>query len=463
MRPRPAVLTAVAAVSSTVLLLLAPSVFARAASVLVALLPLAVALLVDRLRGAPGVATWLRLSRLIAVIHVAFMVAGLSAIWSRGGKLRFVGGAEADDLQLLRLVTGLSILAGLFVAGMAWQEARLRPHEKPPRDTTLALLGHATFALAAIGLARIVWLADGVAAARAALSLHQRDVSLSLAGDFGSSLWSLCALPAMVLVAYEVWDTRVAWRRNIALAQLSVLLVSQVFIFGSRLNLVLAGIGILVLRHGLTGRSLTVRQAAAGGGAFAALSAVVLTQRAAAIGAGERAGIVEILGYSILDVSASLSLIRERVAEQIGDVDRYVPLLSSVIPTVGPNARELSEKRLDVIIARAIGTQHQAEGSGLPPSLPTALYIGYGTLTAVALMLALGLLVGWLETHLANRGSAAAVFALALLTIFVINVYKSGDIPLDLAGEARRWLYLIVGYLLCRFLVSRRAVADVHV
>jgi hypothetical protein len=318
------------------------------------------------------------------------------------------------------------------------------------------------FVLALAGAAlTIVGFGSAVAAVNAFAS-HDRNTGIAVAGSVGSSLWGVFNLPAMISSACVIASskaTRIA--RLTAGAQFATVFLVAIVVYASRLTVILAFIGICAVVYAYKGIGIRPRYGILALLAFVICSAVILAQRGATDSIFRFTRLLEVLSYAIFDVSVTGSYYADRLSDQLAPLSRVFVVLQSAVPRSGLNSQEISAARVDVIVVRAIGNSAQAESSGLPPSMPTFLYLAYGLTTALVVSLVLGLLSGWMFKSLLSRRSVLGGFFTGLFIAFLFNVYKGGDLALDFASELRRWVYLVALYFVVGLIIRRRQVSKI--
>ncbi|MFE5702462.1 hypothetical protein [Rhodococcus koreensis] len=325
----------------------------------------------------------------------------------------------------------------------------------------MRLFSKILFGLAFAGaILTIVGFGSATAAVNAFAS-HDRNTGLAVAGSVGSSLWGVFNLPAMISAACVIAcgrATRLA--RLTAGWQFSAVFLVAIVVYASRLTVILAFIGVCAVVFAYKGSGIRPRYGLLAIVAFILSSAVILAQRGATDSIFKFTRMLEVLSYAIFDVSVAGSFYADRLSDQLAPLDRMLVVLQSAVPRSGLNSREISSARVDVIVVRAIGNSAQAESSGLPPSLPTFLYLAYGLTAALVVSGVLGLVCGWIYKYLLSRRSVLGGFFAGLFIAFLFNVYKGGDLALDLASESRRWLYLLALYFLAGLIVRGRWVSE---
>jgi hypothetical protein len=224
---------------------------------------------------------------------------------------------------------------------------------------------------------------------------------------------------------------------------------------------ILAFIGICAVVYAYKGIGIRPRYGILALLTFIICSAVILAQRGATDSIFRFTRLLEVLSYAIFDVSVAGSYYADRLSDQLAPLSRVFVVLQSAVPRSGLNSQEISAARVDVIVVRAIGNSAQAESSGLPPSMPTFLYLAYGLTTALVVSLVLGLLSGWIFKSLLSRRSVLGGFFTGLFIAFLFNVYKGGDLALDFASELRRWVYLVALYFVVGLIIRGRQVSEI--
>ncbi|MCZ4587521.1 hypothetical protein O4328_28195 [Rhodococcus opacus] len=300
-----------------------------------------------------------------------------------------------------------------------------------------------------------------VTAAVNAFASHDRNTGIAAAGAVGSSLWGVFNLPAMISSACVIASGRATRLERLTAGwQFAIVFLVSIVVYASRLTVILAYIGVCAVVFAYKGIGIRPRYGLLALVAFILCSAVILAQRGATESIFKFTRMLEVLSYAIFDVSVAGTFYADHLSDQLAPLSRVFVVLQSAVPRSGLNSREISASRVDVIVVRAIGNSAQAESSGLPPSMPTFLYLAYGLTAAVVVSGVLGVVSGLMFKFLLSRRSVLGGFFTGLFVAFLFNVYKGGDLALDLASESRRWLYLMVLYFLVDLAIRRRRVLD---
>lgn len=378
-----------------------------------------------------------------------FFLAGLVQYWLNGREIGFAIAGPIDSAVVRDTLVGCALIACMLILGDSLGRTRIA---KPANlssvgSVNMLILSQVLWALACYGCYDVAKSLGGLAAAAAKLSVHDRNVGIENAGTLGMSLWATFALPAVTALLVVCFDaTRRKRVRMLTATQAFVILGFGVTMFGSRLLLVLSLVALVFSFYRMRGRGPSFKSAISVLFLLMAVSTMVLGGRAEALNTAHDASILDSVGYSIFDVSVAAAESQEELRPKIGSPERALTVLSGAIPGSGARSAEISDSRIDVIVVKAIGTAAQANNSGLPPSLPTSLLLGFPLALAMLMALALGAALGLFTRWLASLESYLAVLLLGLWGSFLFNGFKGGDLPLDIGSEARRWFYIIILY-----------------
>lgn len=385
--------------------------------------------------------------RIVALAFPAFFGFGFLNYILSGRRIAF-GIAGPVSAQLVSTVlTNCSICAVALVVGDALGTV-LSPRNNPvkPASSSSAVLLWTTeilFLLAAAGSVLSVEGYGSLSAASAALTVHDRNVGLLNSSNLGSALWGIFALPAVLGLVIVALRQTPRTLRVLVIAQVTLVLTYAIVVAGSRLLVITAAAGVIVVFAKATSRQVPVLPLIVGVTLFVLVSSVVVSQRASSQNTAAP-GLLETLSYSVFDVAVAATSDDQRLRDAIWSAARAGTAFSSALPGSGQRAETISASRLDVLFVQSVGTAAQAASSGLPPSLPVVLEVAGGPLVGAGAGLVLGVTAGLVTTRLRAMRSDIGVLLLALWGAFIFNVFKDGDLALDLGAELRRWVYVLL-------------------
>lgn len=384
-------------------------------------------------------------SFVVASTYFVFFGSGLISYWINDHTIGLYLVAEVPGSEALSLIARTAAIASSIVVG---ERIFAKPPEAdqslPQRPAALPLLAQILAIVAAIGAIIQVLQFGGLQGAVNHFISHDRAAGQAVSGTIGATLWGVFALPASIaLLLNLLW---VEGRRNLGqllvLGELVFLQGVSIVVFGGRLLLVSTLVAGLFQYTWLHRRGPRVVFLGAAALVLALLSASVLASRAASQKQLVRGNVFDWFGYSIFDVSIAAQAAHSRLEAAFSSMSRAYTAFSTVLPGSGGNGSAIQQSRLDVIVAQSIGTSAQAASSGLPPSLPTSIWLAHGVLVGVVLGLVIGASAAAIQRVLDNRRSYLIGVYIGLWGSFVFNAMKSGDLPLDAGSEISRWIYL---------------------
>lgn len=372
------------------------------------------------------------------------------------GVARSVSAGEATWVM-----ASLALIVSAFVIGerLAGPPANKAPNS-PKINIDIAALAELLFGLSIVGAVLTVQRLHGWRGAAELLAPHNKASTAVISGSLGFSLWDVFALPAIVALGAAAIGARRRVQRVTLWTEAALLSYISLALFGSRLVVTLAAIGIVSARFAVTGQRLSKRAMAVGLAALLVVSGFVLGARASS-GGGPQAfprPQLQTLGYGLFDVSVGAYSDRATLAPQYRSPDRSLAILASAVPAIGRRSATLNKERVDVITVQALGSATQANTTGFPPSMPTFLLVAFGRYFGAIFALIAGIAVGLLTRVLRTGGPAMSLF-FGLWVAFVFNDFKGGDLLLDGAAEAKRWIYLALLIGLVHLLSHRRSAA----
>lgn len=387
---------------------------------------------------------------LAAVCFFLFFTAGLVQYWINGRSIGFAIAGPVDSALVRDTLISCSIVTCMLILGDRLGRGRQHIEQEPMPNvsTPILMLSQVLWALAVYGCLDVARSLGGIAAAAARLSLHDRNVSIETSGTLGMSLWATFALPSIVtLFLVALGNNRSKRLRVFAAGQALIVVGFGMTMFGSRLLLVLSVVALAFSYFKVRGRTPSFKSAVAVVLLILATSALVLGGRAEALKTTHDASILDTIGYSIFDVSVASQGSVDELRPVLGSIERGLTVLSAALPGSGARAADISQARIDVLVVQAIGSMAQANNSGLPPSLPTSLVLGFALPIGMFLALIVGTLLGLVTNWLSRLRKPLGVVLFGLWGAFLFNTFKGGDLLLDIGSEARRWVYILVIYL----------------
>jgi hypothetical protein len=295
------------------------------------------------------------------------------------------------------------------------------------------------------------------------LTAHNKALLDSLENSAGRSAWQLFALPACIALGSLLFVEGVPGRaRRFYATEIIVLLLVGLLLYGSRLLLTLAMVGLAAVYCCATRRPIRWSVVACVGLLITVISIPLLTARTGTTSGSSGEDLADIVGYGIFDVSIASVVVSDELGEQLRDPRRLALAAGSVVPLVGVQAADLNPIRLDTLVAQYIDGGNVRRGliTGFPPSLPTALLATFGFAGAGAAGFVLGRLAAatnrWL-LRLHQRGrSAISVFWYGLGVTMLFNTFKDGDLLISMAGFAKNLIVLAVIYGIVVLITAER-------
>ena len=390
------------------------------------------------------------------IVTIEFTIFYWSGLWGIESGIPYLHTGTTDfdlilahslQLSVVTIALIVAIEAAAFRNGDV-DAGREDSHRSPGR---LFMVSQLLIAGSFIGVVQIVTSLGGFGTARAELLTHNKLVGVQLAGSLGASLWAICAVPAGLTTATLLMrrrELRLGSTGTIALAsELTILLLGAILLFGGRLVPLTIAVGAAGAFYHTHARPLRARLLAL----IAFLGILVSFHIVKLRSYHADASFVtfsKLLSYNVFDVSMATLSSSGALGARIVSPDRWLGLLLSIFPFVGPSPTEISRYNLDFLIVQEIGTSIQARTTGFPPGLPTAvLLMTHSIFLAVLLAAIIGGLIGHLASWLTTRSSIAATVAYAFLMAFTFEVFKSGDLAATLAAYAKTGLYLSAAYI----------------
>ena len=394
----------------------------------------------------------------IAATYAIFFVSGALAMKLDVG-LPYISVGAVDSTFVTRTIAELSLIAGVLVLvaesrGRSFTSNRDASHQISPAPKSFLAFMHLLVATALAGVFLTILRVGNLSAAQSTLSSHNRVLATSVDGSLGAALWATFALPAAIAagaVALPTVNSRTM--RRVAFCEFTSVVFVAIYLYGSRLTLVLAFVGVLAMWSALSRQALRLRTIALLAIGILAVSIPVLSNRTGANQTGSNS-IASIAGYNIFDVSLASTAVSPVLGSQLRDTHRLLLVLGSILPRAGVSAQQLAPYRADTLVVADIGGggSTRALATGFPPSLPTALLVMFGPAFGLLFAIMLGLAIGSV-TRLGSSlsgGRTWALFWYGLLVATVFDAFKGGDFEIDLASLAQKAIVLSVLYAILR-------------
>jgi hypothetical protein len=312
---------------------------------------------------------------------------------------------------------------------------------------TVALSGALAF-LAVAGLAGVLVRYGGISAAQSALLSHSKGALTASGASLTASAWELFAAPAVWCAACVALHRNAAMGTRTAFAGIGVLLlVAMLVVYGSRLEVVLGLIGVWIAFN-QSGRRVPAWVVLAGLPVLVVVSAIVLSARETATARGETPAehYSRILGYGVLDVSLLVWHEPDAVRSDLRQPNRWLDLPGYLVPAqLWPGRPDIDSQRLDVYVARAVGTQNDQE-TGFPITFLMEGWLLGGWLGALLLAALTGGLIGFADGKVrrVSAVSVGGVLAQCFIATVAFGYYKDGDILTSFTGDFRQAVYLAI-------------------
>lgn len=365
-----------------------------------------------------------------------------------------VTGRELTEVLLLASM-GTTVLVESYYLVVGKAGSLLDPSElksmMTPAPKQVVRLAELLACLAMAGLAGVIVRYGGISGAQAALLNHSKGVLTS--GSTTDSAWQLFAGPSVWCASYIAANRATAVVTRAVFGGIALIMVcGMLVIYGSRLDAIVALMGTWIVFHYSGGRvpvSLVLLIVPL----FAVLSSVVLSSRAT--GPTPHLATVErysrIAGYGVLDVSLDVWQRPTVVRQELSSANRWLDLPGYLVPSVLWHGRpDISARRLDVYVARAIGTVND-QNTGFPSTYLTEDWLLGGWPLVLALSALGGAGLGWTDRKLVRdvtKLSPGKVLAYCYIVTAAFNYYKDGDILTSFVGDLRTGVYLSVLLLL---------------
>jgi len=301
--------------------------------------------------------------------------------------------------------------------------------------------------LALAALAAAILQNGGFAGAQTVFLSHSKTAAVE-ARSYALSLWSTVTVPAVWAAAAVVAGATVRRSTRLSFGILALIIVlSQILVFGSRLQALVALMGAWVVVH-YSRRALPVAAILIAFPAVMLLSVPIVSQREgqdlARLPTYERYS--RIASYGVLDSTLGIRQHRAQLKAKLDDPYRWLNLPLYLVPTlVWPEKPTLDDKRLDLYVARAVGGVNQAD-TGFPAGYGTELWLYRGWPAVLLGSMLFGALVGALDRRLLNawqeRRSVSGLLWYCFLVALAFTYYKDGDLVTSAVSVIRGGTYL---------------------
>lgn len=394
----------------------------------------------DGARALPGF--------ICAATVVIFFGSGLARWKIRGELIDFYQVGRVPGPVVLLVITAVVACTIPFVLFEKLLVQNLHRRQSTTIVDVMSPLCSILFALSCSGAVLLVIQLGGWESAVNLLQTHNKEVIGIIGSSVGLSLWSVFALPAGIVAGVLATLQRAPRQKLLRAAQLVVILSIAAVLFGSRLTITLIIIGISAVVFTEQKKYLRARHAVVGVLVMMVLTSYVYAGRSVGSAGRENFAVQSLttLSYGLFDVGTGAWLARDDLSESYVSSDRILEILKSYTPRLGAGRVQLEDERLDVVTVRAIGRNSSAYTTGLPPSLPIWLIVGYGIPVGVLLSAGLGCVAALVTRSLLVTRRVWAPMGFGLWSAFLFNVFKDGDIVLNLGAEVRRIVYLTILY-----------------
>lgn len=365
------------------------------------------------------------------------------------GHMAVTGKNLTDVLLLASLGTTLLVEGYYFTAARVDQAASLRDLKAlaVPSPTPVVVLAGVLGFIALTGLVVVIGRYGGIAGAQAALLSHSKEGPLTSDTSLTDSAWQLFAGPSVWAATYVATNPATPRAtRGIFAAVVGVVLVGMLVVYGSRLDAILALFGSWLVLH-YSGRRVPMALLVALIPAFAVVSVLVLSSRTSsslqAVSKVERYS--RIAGYGVLDVSLAIWQDPAALRQEISRPNRWLDLPGYLVPArLWPGRPDINPRRLDVYVAKAIGTPNDRY-TGFPPTYLMEDWLLGGWPLVLVLSGLGGAAIGWADKRLVrdlSKLTPGRVLAYCFVATAAFNYYKDGDILTSSVGDIRLAIYL---------------------
>ena len=317
---------------------------------------------------------------------------------------------------------------------------------EPAREGVVALA--ALSALVSLGALCVLIIENGGIGGTTAIFFSHSKSAAGQARTLPAAVWAVFSVPAVWFAALVVY--RKSRGRGVAIAfraSAITLLAAQVLIFGSRLNALLAIMGAWIIAHAY-GRRIPVAAVVAAVPFLLLLSVSILAQRPGShfdgLPAYERYS--RVAAYGVLDASIAVQERPGNIRARLTEPERWLNLPLYLVPSpVWPGKPRIDNRRMDVFVAQAVGTQYQQD-TGFPTTYITEARLYGGWPAALCASLIFGLLLGAAHKRIlgsaGKRASPSSLIWYCFIVGLAFTYYKDGDLLVTAVGQLRGAVYL---------------------
>jgi hypothetical protein len=409
--------------------------------------------------GARRAITEPSIATVILFFYVSvFPLRGIMVAASHLSDIEFVHGTQSYSE-----VASLLALAG--VATTVLIEAFHRTRRRRPLSTTisetvgtsklsgLVVLAGLTSALTLISLLGLIVQHHGIAGAKSAYVSHSKLAGLRGEHDIALSIWTVLTLPTVWTAACVVLASGAKKVHRVTFATVATLIVlADLIIFGSRLDVILAVVGVWIIFY-YSGRRVPVLAVFAAITVIILVSVPILEQRSS--GSAASSSPLEkysrIAGYGVLDATLAVREDPNEIRSKLEQSSRWLALPLYLTPSIlWPGRPNINLTRMDLYVAESIGSQNQ-KTAGYPTTYMTELWLYGGWLLVIVGSLVFGLVLGWFHERIIGRQtqlSPAMLLWYCLIADLGFTYYKDGDIVTSSVTAVRTGLYYAVALIL---------------
>ena len=378
-----------------------------------------------------------------------FPLRGLVIVASGYGDVFLSRGAvsSSDLVAMLLLASGATtalVESYYFALGR-----RVTP--EPVDQSSPAAQGVVTLAtvlagISLLSLAGVIVEYGGIGGAQSAFLSHSNAAELQGNTSIPGSAWGIFAVPAVWGAAYVAVNAgQPKWIRVSFTVAAALLVSAMLVVYGSRLNTLLALMGVWVVLY-YSGRRIPARLIFAVIVLAVLVSAPIESQRTA--GSAPRISAIErysqITGYGVLDVSLAIRREPQEIRTQLMQPQRWLDLPAYFVPSFLWHGRPvLTAIRIAHYTAAALGGVAD-KFTGLPSTYITEAWLIGDWPAALIISTLFGAFLGWTRRRLvgAARPSPAAVLTYCFVVTVGWTYYKDGDIVATIVGDTRNAIYL---------------------
>jgi hypothetical protein len=361
--------------------------------------------------------------------------------------VQFVFTTSSDDLVSLLLLAslGTTVLVEAFHAVRTRSGKEESPVSRPlaaPRGLSVlaALLG----SLAVASLAAVLIENGGVSGAQSVFLSHSK-IAADEARSLALSVWTTLAVPAVWACGIAAVNTAVRKPVRLGFAAAAALIVAaQLVVFGSRLDALLAIMGVWIVFH-YSRRPLPAVVVLSALPVFLLLSVPILNEREGTglVGLSTHEQFSRISSYGVVDAALAVRENPDRIRADLRDVDRWTDLPTYLVPSPAwPNKPRIDDRRLDFYVAQSIGAPPD---TGFPSGYVTELWLYGGWWAVLGVSLLGGCLLGAVHRRLIDKwyatGAPAALIWYCVVMLAAFSYFKDGDILMSLTSTLRIAIY----------------------